>query len=131
MTRSTLSTAALQRAMASAVVWLTTLRSDGSPHTTPVWFVLDGAVLSVVTGESNAKTRNLRGDPRVSVAFEGSTGSPLVAEGMAEVVEMAGVSDELARAFALKYNGWDIRDGTVDGPRIVAKVRVVRWLMGS
>jgi len=131
MTPASLTTTALDRAIASKVVWLTTLRADGSPHTTPVWFVLDGAVLSIVTGESNIKIRNLRGDPRVSVAMEGSAAVPLVAEGTAQVIEMARVSDALAQSFALKYKGWDIRDHTVDGPRVVAEIRIHRWLMGN
>jgi PPOX class probable F420-dependent enzyme len=131
MTRATLSPAALDRATASTVVWLTTLRADGSPHTTPVWFVLDGPVLSVVTGESNAKIRNVQRDSRVSVAIDGSSPDPIVGEGTAKVIEMARVADDLAHAFGLKYSGWDIRDETIDGPRVVAEIRINRWLMGS
>jgi PPOX class probable F420-dependent enzyme len=46
---------------------LTTLRADGSPHTTPVWVDTDGDDLLINTIESRQKARHMRGDPRVAL----------------------------------------------------------------
>ncbi|EFC79197.1 PPOX class F420-dependent oxidoreductase [Parafrankia sp. EUN1f] len=47
---------------------LTTFRKDGRPVSTPVWFVVNGAELLVLTDESSGKARRLRGSPRATVA---------------------------------------------------------------
>ena len=124
-----LSDESARRVSEADVAWLTTLRPDGSPHTTPVWFVFDGSVISVATAARNAKVRNLRGDPRVSIAIDGSSDAPFVAEGTGSLVPMVDVRGEVADAFARKYIGWDIRDDSVDGERVVIEIRVGRWLL--
>ena len=126
---SPLSAAARRRVDQADVAWLTTLRADGSPHTTPVWFVFDGEAISVATAARNAKVRNLRGDPRVSVAIDGTAAAPLVAQGVASVSRLGDTPAGIAEAFARKYGGWDIRDESVDGERVLVTIRVERWLL--
>ncbi len=46
---------------------VTTIRKDGSPHTTPVWIDWDGENVLFNTAEGRVKPRHLRRDPRVSV----------------------------------------------------------------
>ena len=46
---------------------VTTLRGDGSPHSTPVWIDTDGENVLFNTAVGRAKERHLRRDPRVSV----------------------------------------------------------------
>jgi PPOX class probable F420-dependent enzyme len=46
---------------------VTTLRKDGSPHSTPVWVDTDGERVLFNTSIGRAKERHLRRDPRVSV----------------------------------------------------------------
>ncbi len=46
---------------------VTTLRPDGSPHSTVVWVDEDGGDVLFNTAEGRAKPRYLRGDPRVSI----------------------------------------------------------------
>ena len=46
---------------------VTTLRADGSPHSTPVWIDTDGEHVLFNTAIGRAKERHLRRDPRVSV----------------------------------------------------------------
>jgi PPOX class probable F420-dependent enzyme len=46
---------------------VTTLREDGSPHSTPVWVDTDGDHVLFNTAIGRAKERHLRRDPRVSV----------------------------------------------------------------
>lgn len=49
---------------------LSTVRADGSPHVTPVWFVLDGNELVFNTGRSSVKGRNLARDGRVALCVD-------------------------------------------------------------
>ena len=46
---------------------LTTLRNDGSPHTTVVWVDVDTDVVMFNTALGRAKERHLRNDPRASL----------------------------------------------------------------
>ncbi|GAA3114188.1 PPOX class F420-dependent oxidoreductase [Planomonospora alba] len=48
--------------------WVTTLRPDGSPHSTVVWVDVDGDEVVFNTAVGRAKERHLRTDPRVSVS---------------------------------------------------------------
>jgi PPOX class probable F420-dependent enzyme len=45
-------------------------RSDGGPHVTPIWFVLDGDDLVFSTSTTGVKGRAVRRDPRVSIAVD-------------------------------------------------------------
>ncbi len=56
---------------APAAAVLTTVRRDGSPLTTPVWFQWTGAAVELVIAEGDVKLAHLRRDPRCSiVVFE-------------------------------------------------------------
>jgi PPOX class probable F420-dependent enzyme len=48
---------------------VTTLRKDGTPHSTVVWIEEDGGDILFNTAEGRAKPRELAEDPRVSVTF--------------------------------------------------------------
>src|SRR3954466_9835527 len=50
------------------VVWLSTVRPDGTPHLVPTWFWWDGEALIVFSKPGAAKVRNLRSNPRLMVA---------------------------------------------------------------
>jgi PPOX class probable F420-dependent enzyme len=52
---------------------LATVRADGRPHVTPVWFVLDGDELVFTTHETSIKGKALRRDPRVCVCVDDGT----------------------------------------------------------
>ncbi|WP_211258796.1 PPOX class F420-dependent oxidoreductase [Spirillospora albida] len=45
-------------------------RADGSPHVTPIWFVLDGDDLVFNTAVTSVKGRALARDPRLSVCVD-------------------------------------------------------------
>ena len=47
---------------------LTTLFSDGSPQSTPLWFLLDGEDLLFSTTAGKQKLRNIAHDPRATFA---------------------------------------------------------------
>lgn len=46
---------------------VTTLRRDGSPHSTPMWVDVDDEGVSVNTAWPRTKPRNLAADPRLSL----------------------------------------------------------------
>lgn len=68
---------------------LSTLRPDGSPITSSVWFALDGDVILISTPAARPKARNARNDARVSFLVD-TRERPykgVAIEGTAEVVE--------------------------------------------
>lgn len=56
----------------SRTAQLATVRSDGSPHVTPVWigFDPDNGDLVFLTSETSVKARNIAHEPRVSVVAD-------------------------------------------------------------
>jgi hypothetical protein len=86
-------------------VWLATVRPDGRPHLAPVWFVLVDGHVWVGTGAGSVKVRNLRANPRATIALE-DTVEPFAAELLTEVVDPP-FPPAVVEAFATKY-GWDI-----------------------
>jgi hypothetical protein len=97
--------------------WLSTVRPDGRPHTTPLIAVLVDDVVYVTTGAEERKARNLARNPSVVV----TTGRNALREGLDIVVEGEAVraTDEallsrVAAAFETKYGAewhFDVRDG--------------------
>jgi PPOX class probable F420-dependent enzyme len=51
------------------VVWLTTVRPDGTPEPSPVWFFWDGSTALIYSQPNRTKLRNIGRDPRVSLNF--------------------------------------------------------------
>lgn len=111
-------------------VWLCTLRADGSPHLTPVWFVYLGDMFWIGSGERTVKVRNVVRDPRVSLALEDGN-APVVAEGRVRV-HRGVLRDDVLAAISAKYDGWDA-GLEVDpfGPRVLFEVTVDRWLLSG
>ncbi|GAA2439528.1 PPOX class F420-dependent oxidoreductase [Actinomadura vinacea] len=68
------------------------VRADGSPHVTPIWFVLDGDDLLFTTHESGLKGKAVRRDPRVSIAVDDQT-PPY---SFVTITGEAGVSEDMA-----------------------------------
>ncbi|MGC5329220.1 nitroreductase/quinone reductase family protein [Micromonospora sp. DT62] len=111
-------------------VWLCTLRRDGSPHVTPVWFVHVDDTWWIGCGGGSVKARNVVADPRVSLALEGGE-APVVAEGLARV-RRTDFPDPIVEAFATKYGGWDIRKPVApESFRVLLEIPVRRWLLAG
>lgn len=51
------------------VVWMSTVRPDGTPHLVPIWFSWDGERLFVASKPEARKVRNLRDNPRLMLAL--------------------------------------------------------------
>ena len=83
---------------------VTTLRKDGSPHSTPVWIDTDGENVIFNTSAGRAKERHLRRDPRVSVVVlpaEDQQSGYVSVTGTAELSEDGAVEhiDSLAKKY--------------------------------
>ena len=109
-------------------IWLATVRGDGRPHLTPIWFVWVDQRVWVCTGADAVKTRNVTANPRVALSLE-SGSKPLVAEGVA-VVHQRPYPPAVVDAFAAKFD-WDItrpdEDASYDA---LWEITVERWLFG-
>ena len=55
------------------IVLLATIRADGAPLITPMWFLHDTDALVLISVENSHKVRNLRRDPRVHIVAESGT----------------------------------------------------------
>ena len=84
-------------------------RKDGSPHVTPVWFVLDGDDLLFNTGVESLKGRILRRDPRVALCVDDQEPpySFVIIQGEATLSEEPGELRQWAAAIGGRYMGAD------------------------
>ncbi len=87
-----------------------TLSPDGSPHVSLAWLGLDGDEVVIGTMYDQAKLRNMRRDPRVTISFETGERSPnsglnvyVVLHGRAVVTERG--APELLQRLAYTYIG--------------------------
>src|SRR5438105_9277763 len=80
------------------VVWLTTVRADGQPQSTPVWFVWDGdSEVTIYSIPKQPKLRNIGSNPKVSLHFNDRDGDDVVAlEGDASIEENPPPPNEVA-----------------------------------
>jgi PPOX class probable F420-dependent enzyme len=98
------------------VAVITTLNLDGSPQSTPVWYVPEGDTIWVIADQDSLKVRNLKRDPRVSIMIA-SDASPyryVVFRGEATLRDIETV--ELPTRMAERYLG------KVGGARYMADV---------
>jgi PPOX class probable F420-dependent enzyme len=111
--------------------WVTTLRPDGSLHSTVVWVDVDDDDVIFNTAVGRAKERHLRADPRVSVSVV-DPANPyryVSVSGEAELEEEH--ADDVIDRLANKYLGVDEYPGrTPDERRITVRVRPRRVIFG-
>src|SRR5439155_1521297 len=77
---------AAKRLRTEPVIWLTTVRADGQPQASPVWFLWDEQTFLVFSIPNAQKLANMAGNPRVSLNLDGDgAGGGIVSiEGTAE-----------------------------------------------
>jgi len=106
--------AVLERA---ELYWLSTVRSDGRPHVTPLIGVVEDGAVHFCTGRREQKARNLEHNDRVALTTGLNTwasGLDLVVEGTAVRVSDGETLQLLADAYEAKYGSewhWDVADG--------------------
>src|SRR4051812_2744501 len=87
-----------------SVVWMSTVRPDGTPHVIPIWFSWDGESVLIASKPHAKKVANLRANPRVMLAL----GEPDddfdvgLFEGVAEILD-APAADVLPATHLRKY----------------------------
>src|SRR4029450_13438017 len=71
------------------IVWLTTVRGDGQPQSSPVWFLWDGRTTLIHSLPGSQKVPNIRRNPRVSLHLndDGAGGDVVSIEGTATIAE--------------------------------------------
>jgi PPOX class probable F420-dependent enzyme len=109
-----------QRLREDIVVWFGTVRPDGRPHITPVWFIWNGADLLIFSKPNQRKIRNVRQNPRVVVALDNSKeGTDHIAfEGVAQLLADPTVNATLP-AYVAKYGAYI--EGIGYSPRTMAE----------
>ncbi|MFL6238539.1 MAG: pyridoxamine 5'-phosphate oxidase family protein [Actinomycetes bacterium] len=93
---------------AAELFWISTVRSDGRPHVTPLVSVWHGDALHFCAGPDEQKTRNLQGNPHVVLTTgcsDWARGVDVVVEGAARRVTHRDTLEHLARAWAEKWDG--------------------------
>jgi PPOX class probable F420-dependent enzyme len=97
--------AAAERLASTHLAWLTTVRRDGQPQSSYVWFHFDGTDILVASQPGTAKLRNIRANPKVSFHLDGDGqgGGVLSIEGAADVIDDEPPPERLA-AYLAKYD---------------------------
>jgi PPOX class probable F420-dependent enzyme len=93
-----------QRLQSNIIAWLTTVGGDGRPYTVPVGFVWEGQTLLIFSQPKKQKLRNIRKNPRVTLALdETEQGNDVViVEGIAELIDDPQISVQMP-AYVEKY----------------------------
>ena len=104
-------------------IWVATVRPDGRPHLTPVWFVLEGDALYICISPRSVKARNLSVNPKVACALEDGD-SPVICEGAAAALEQPW-PEAVRQGFKTRYD-WDIATDSDYG--LVLEIRPEKWL---
>jgi len=111
------------RLAAARNLWVATVRPDGRPHLTPVWYVVDGEAVLICISANSVKAANLRGNDRFACALEDGN-SPIIFEGRARFVEPPW-PETAHGAFKEKYD-WELRsDPDYD---LLIELKPEKWL---
>lgn len=94
------------------IIWLTTVRADGRPEPSPVWFLWDGASVLIYSQPNTVKLRNIATRPRVALSFNTTEGGDdvIVFAGDAWIANDAPPSNEVPAMLA-KYHADLTRPG--------------------
>jgi PPOX class probable F420-dependent enzyme len=84
------------------IIWLTTVRADGTPEPNPVWFYWDGSNFLIYGRRGSHKLEHIARDPRVALNFNSDDygGNVVVFTGDARIES---TTDPVDPAFLAKY----------------------------
>lgn len=87
------------------VFWLSTVRSDGRPHVTPLLAAWSLGGMCFTTGDEERKARNLEHDPRcvLTTGTNALTGMDVVIEGVASLVDERSDREQVVGDLERKY----------------------------
>jgi len=110
---------------------LATLRTDGAPHLTTVWYRWDGDAFWIATNRDRQKYRNLERDPRVGVLVDAPPRETSVsARALAQLVAFGDDAYEGALAIVSRY----VADGAAylaeraGEPRVLVRIEPVQLI---
>jgi len=104
------------------IFWVTTVRPDGRPHSTPLVAVWLNDALHFCTGETEQKAHNLTANPNVLLTTGDNgwkSGTDVVVEGAVARVTDDETLGRLAQAWREKWDGqwqFEARDGAFHHP---------------
>jgi PPOX class probable F420-dependent enzyme len=95
-----------ERLVSTPVAWLTTVRADGQPQSSYIWFHFDGDDLLVFSEPTTGKVRNVRANPKVSFHLDGDGrgGQVLTIDAEAEILTGDVIDTDRVRAYLAKYD---------------------------
>lgn len=95
-----------QRLEHEHIIWLTTVRADGVPQPSPVWFLWDGTDILMYSRPNTPKLRNMAQNPAVALHFNSDErgGDIVVFTGTARIEAHALPSTDVP-AYIEKYRG--------------------------
>ena len=111
---------ALEKLTSSRNYYISTVRSDGLPHTAIVWAVWIDDALYFSTGSKTRKARNLAHQPRCTIATDRAEDA-VIMEG---VGQPCGMPPSFPAVYKEKYN-WELTADEQGGPFFVVRPRVV------
>lgn len=130
------STEARDRLAGEAIIWLTTVRGNGQPQTSPVWFLPMDDELIVYSLPDTARVANIATNPKVALNLDGNGqgGAIVTLEGIARIDLDYPRADEVAD-YVEKYrdfmarNGWtpDVFASRYSTPIRIALTRSRAW----
>ncbi len=112
---------------------IATVKKDGSPHITPVWFLWEDEELIIVTYKGSAKVRNIKANNRVAVVIDtAGPGRGVIMEGKARI-SVDGM-EQVTRKISAKYVKPEELDDYVESvlktPMMVIRIspkKVISW----
>ena len=104
---------ATERLRTELIIWLTTVRGNGQPQSSAVWFIVDGDEFLIYSKPRVAKIDNIEANPRVALHLDGNGrgGDIVTVEGTARIVAEHPSADQVPEfvekyAEAIARNGW-------------------------
>jgi PPOX class probable F420-dependent enzyme len=123
-----------ERLRSNEMVWLTTVRPDGRPHSVPVWFLWEGATVLIWSKPNTQKIHNLRQNHSVTLALDDTKKGVVILEGTAELLGRGDASERL-QTYGEKYREGLGRIGRTaeelttlySQPIRVTPIRLITW----
>jgi PPOX class probable F420-dependent enzyme len=106
------SSAASDRLDAEPIIWLTTVRPNGQPQTSPVWFLRRDNELLIYSLPNTARVSNIQANPRVALNLDGNGegGAIVTLEGVAEI-DASVLPASAIPEYVSKYEAFMARNG--------------------
>ena len=104
--------ATLDRLDTEPIIWLTTVRQNGQPQTSPVWFLRQGNDLLIYSLPETARVDNIRSNPLVALNLDGNKlgGAIVTIEGTARIADELPAASDMPE-YVAKYSSFMERNG--------------------